>query len=84
MLGASFDTEDENHAFAEKLDLPFVLLCDIDRTMGVKYHAARDKDAGFARRIAYLIDPEGNIAKAYREINPKTHAEQVLQDLGVS
>ncbi len=31
ILGASFDTPEENKAFAEKFDFPFPLLCDTKR-----------------------------------------------------
>jgi peroxiredoxin len=35
----------------------------------------------FAQRIAYLIDPQGVIRKAYRVSDVNTFAAQVLDDL---
>ena len=82
VLGISFDTIEENRAFAEKFDFPFRLLCDIDRSVGMAYGAADAPDAGYAKRISYLIDEDGRILHAYPEVDPKTHVDQVLGDLG--
>jgi peroxiredoxin Q/BCP len=81
VLGASFDTEEENRAFAEKFGFPFVLLCDTSRALGLAYGAADAADAGYARRISFLIDPSGTIVRAYEKVNPQTHVAQVLEDL---
>ncbi len=35
----------------------------------------------FAKRIAYLIDPEGTIRKAYTVTDVNTFADDVLRDL---
>jgi peroxiredoxin Q/BCP len=82
VLGISFDSVEENRAFAEKFDFPFPLLCDVDRSVGMAYGAADAPDAGYAARISYVIDEEGRILHAYPEVDPKTHLDQVLSDLG--
>ena len=81
VLGASFDSVEDNKAFAEKFDFPFLLLCDTQRDLGVKYGAATDKHTKTAKRISYLIDPAGKIAKVYAEVSPTTHPAQVLAHL---
>ena len=81
ILGASFDTPEENEAFRAKFDFPFDLLCDTGREMGLAYGAADAPDAGHAARISYLIDPEGRIARAYGSVKPAVHPEEVLTDL---
>lgn len=81
VLGASFDTVEDNKKFAEKYDFPFLLLSDTERDVGVKYHAGRNKEEKMARRISYLIDPEGTIAKVYGKVNPAEHPNQVIEDL---
>ena len=68
MLGIRFDSVGENRAFAEKFNFTFKLLCDVDRTVGLAYGAADSKDAGYAKRISYLIDGEGRIQRAYPSI----------------
>ena len=32
-------------------------------------------------RVSYLIGPDGEIAKVYPKVSPKTHADEVLADL---
>ena len=83
MLGASFDDTNANKAFREKFDFPFRLLSDWDEQTGVAYEV---RDPGtekvkFARRIAYLIDPDGVIRKSYEVDDVNAFAGQVLADL---
>jgi peroxiredoxin Q/BCP len=33
------------------------------------------------KRISFLIDPQGRIAKVYEEVKPAVHADEVLADL---
>ncbi len=82
VLGASFDSVDDNRAFAEKFDFPFPLLCDTDRSLGMAYGAARSADEGYAKRVSYVIGEDGRIALAYPKVDPKTHLDQILADLG--
>ena len=81
MLGVSFDTEEENKAFAEKFDFPFQLLCDTDREVGLAYGACRPPDDGFADRVSYLVDVDGRVAQVWHKVNPKSHAQDVLDFL---
>jgi peroxiredoxin Q/BCP len=82
-LGASFDDTDANQAFREKFDFPFRLLSDWDEQVGVAYEV---RDPGtekvkFAKRLAYLIDPDGIIRKSYEVADVNTFAGDVLADL---
>ncbi len=81
ILGASFDDQAANAAFARKYDLNFPLLCDTDRKLGMLYGACDAPDAGFARRITYVINAEGVIQRAYPKVDPAVHAKQVLEDI---
>ena len=81
VLGVSFDTVEENAAFAEKQSFPYPLLCDVNREIGISYGACDDTGAKYAKRISYLIDEQGKIAKAYPSVAPKEHPGQVLADL---
>lgn len=81
ILGVSFDTVEENAAFAKKFNFPFLLLCDTDRAIGLAYGACDDAKAGYARRISYLIDENGKIQKAYDSVSPRSHPAEVLADL---
>lgn len=83
ILGVSFDDVAKNAAFADKFHLPFRLLCDTEQELGRLYQAieTEGEDAGWPRRISYLIDPAGLIHRAYDPVDPATHAATVLQDL---
>jgi peroxiredoxin Q/BCP len=81
VLGISFDDVPANAAFHEKLRLNFPLLCDTDRSIGMAYGACEDKDARTAKRISYLIGPDGSIKKAYPKVDAAGHPEEVLKDL---
>ena len=80
ILGASFDTIEENAAFAEKFSFPFQLLCDTTRELGRAYGAEREPGRG-PKRISYLIGPDGAIVKAYETVNTAEHPGQVLEDI---
>jgi peroxiredoxin len=59
------------------------LLSDHDEQVGVEY-GARDPGTDkvhFAKRIAYLIDPDGVIRKAYTVGDVNAFADEVLGDL---
>ena len=77
----SFDTEEENRAFAEKFNFPFRLLCDTDRAIGMAYGACDEPTASYARRISYVIGPDGRIAQAFGKVNPGSHPEELLASL---
>jgi peroxiredoxin len=60
------------------------LLSDHDEQVGVAYET---RDPGtdkvhFAKRLAYLIDPQGVIRKSYQVGDVNAFAEGVLHDLG--
>jgi len=71
----------DNAAFAEKFSYPFPLLCDEKREIGMAYGACDDAKAEYAKRISYVIDPEGKIAQADPKVSPKTHPEEILEGL---
>lgn len=84
ILGASFDTIEENRAFAEAQGFPYRLLSDTDRTVGAAYQVTRDADdkyADYPRRYSYLIAPSGLIHRAYDVTDVAQHADDVLADL---
>lgn len=79
ILGISRDSMESHAAFSTKYELPFTLLSDIDQHVIVRYKA---KTAFGVKRISYLIAPDGTIAKAYPKVDPATHADEVLRDIG--
>jgi len=79
VLGVSFDSPEKNRAFAEKNNLPFLLLSDKDHEVAEAVGASRFM-LPFAKRVSYLIDGDGNVLKAYPDVDPATHAREVLED----
>ena len=81
ILGASFDTPDDNAAFARKFSFPFLLLSDPDRSLALAYGAANDASAQFAKRVSCLIDEQGRVLRYYPQVAARQHVEEVLSDL---
>ena len=81
ILGVSFDTVEENRAFAEKYEYNFPLLCDTKREIGLAYGACDDAQAVNAKRISYLIGPDGKIAHSFGKVDASSHPEEALKFL---
>ena len=81
VLGVSFDTVEENKAFAEKFSFNFPLLCDTDRSMGLAYGACDDASASNAQRVGVVIDPHGIIQEYDAKVDPKIYPAQVCDQL---
>jgi len=80
LFGLSLDSVSSHKLFAEKYKLPFSLLADEAGEASELY----DSLSSFfkvANRNTFIVNPEGNIAKIYLSVNPKTHSEMVLNDL---
>ena len=82
VLGVSLDDEVSHKEFAEKYSLPFPLLADTEGQAAVAY-GVKAKTFGMtvAKRQTFLIDPKGNVAIHYDEVDPDVHSKQVLADL---
>ena len=81
VYGVSFDPPADNARFVATEALPFKLLSDSQRTLAVQVGAADSADAAVARRISYLVGPDGVVLAAYDGVQPAGHAKQVLGDL---
>jgi thioredoxin-dependent peroxiredoxin len=82
LLGVSLDDADSHRAFAARYHLPFPLLSDTEGKVAEAYGALfHFGPLRFAKRQTFIIGPNGHIAQAYRDVSPKTHSGQVLQEL---
>lgn len=86
VFGVSVDTAASHAKFSKKYKLPFTLLADPEKKIvtaygvwGMKKFLGREYMG--TRRMSFLIDPRGRIAKIYETVKPPTHAEEVLRDL---
>lgn len=78
VLGVSRDDRDSHQKFKEKYGLPFPLLVDSDGEITKAY----DVDGGgYAKRVTYIIDGNGNITKVDSNVNTSTHAGDVLASM---
>lgn len=81
VLGVSFDDPGDNAEFVKKENFPFRLLSDRERSLAVQVGAADSPNRLFARRISYLVGPDGKVLKAYENVDPAGHAREVLADV---
>ena len=87
VIGISKDSVASHLKFAQKNDLPFVLLSDPDHAVIEQYGVWQEKklygkvSMGVVRST-YLINEEGIIEKAMPKVKPDTNAEEILAYLG--
>jgi thioredoxin-dependent peroxiredoxin len=81
ILGVSFDSPAQNAAFVQAEHFPFRLLSDGDHSLAVAVGAADSAAAPVARRISYLVGPDGRVRAVYGSVTPASHAKDVLADL---
>jgi peroxiredoxin Q/BCP len=86
VLGVSPDNVSSHEKFKTKYELPFTLLADPDHSVAEQYGVWGEKKyAGKSymgiNRSTFIIDAEGNVARAMLGIKPAGHAEQVLDAL---
>ena len=86
ILGVSPDSEASHVKFKSKYQLPFTLLADPEHEVAEKYGVwgersfAGKKYMGI-KRSTFVIDADGNVARAMLGIKPAGHAEDVLEAL---
>jgi peroxiredoxin Q/BCP len=81
ILGVSFDTAEENKAFAEKFGFNFPLLCDTERKLGLAYSACDDAQASNARRVGVIIGPDGKVKAYYPKVDARAFPQQALSEV---
>jgi len=82
VVGISVDDVDSHKEFSDKYKLPFVILADPEGDTAEAYGVLRDwKLLQIASRQSFIINPQGQIAKHYEDVDPDTHTDQVLEDL---
>lgn len=80
VLGVSKDTVESHKAFVKKHNLNFLLVSDIDSSVSNEY-GAWDNNTHGIKRETFLIDPDGDLAMHYINVDPLIHVQQILSDL---
>lgn len=83
VLGISKDNVASHKKFAEKFQLPFPLLSDIDAQVAQQYGVYGEKSMYGKTylgvdRATFLIDRAGVVRKVWPKVKPDGHAEEVL------
>ena len=82
VCGVSVDSGGRLLEFAARYRLPFTLLSDRDGAVAARYGSLVNLGLWkFARRNTFLIDPQGRIARVYRNAQPAQNAADVIADL---
>jgi thioredoxin-dependent peroxiredoxin len=83
VFGCSVDGAESHRAFTKKYGLPFPLLLDPDKKIAKAYGADNGIPIlGLDKRITYVIGEDGRIVAVYPQVDPVTHANQIMHDLG--
>ncbi|MBQ8510504.1 MAG: thioredoxin-dependent thiol peroxidase [Clostridia bacterium] len=86
VIGVSKDSTASHQKFADKFNLPFILLSDPDRLAIEPYGVWQEKkqcgkvSMGVVR-TTYIIDENGNIEKVMPKVKPDTNASEILDYL---
>lgn len=84
VLGISFDDSVSHKKFSDKYQLPFPLLCDLEKKVANDYGVYVEKtmfgkkEMGIVRST-FIIDNKGIIQKIYRKVKVDGHKDEVLK-----
>jgi len=88
VIGISRDSVASHQKFAEKYDLPFILLSDPDLAAIQAFGVWQEKklygkvSMGIVRST-FVISPEGIVEKVFPKAKPDTNAAEILEYLGM-
>jgi peroxiredoxin Q/BCP len=89
VLGISPDDETAHVKFKDKYGLPFTLLADPQHEVAERYGVWGEKrymgrTYWGVSRTTFLIAPDGTVVKVMHDVEPDTHADDVLAALAAS
>ncbi len=79
ILGVSVQDEGSHRTFREKYKLTFDLVADPEKRIAKAYHALGL--FGVAKRVTYVIGPDGTILSAFWRVDPASHSKEALRVL---
>lgn len=86
IIGISPDSPEKHSKFIQKYNLKVTLLSDNDKKVMTNYDAFGEKMmygkvVMGVKRTTYLIDPNGNVVKIWKNVKAKGHANAVREEL---
>lgn len=82
VMGVSVDGVESHKSFHDDLKLNFDLLSDKQKIISKAYNVLNDLVViSYSRRQTFIIDPLGMIAHHFEDVDPDTHATEVISKL---
>ena len=86
IVGISPDAVKSQAKFKSKFELPFTLLCDVDKEAAQAYGVYKEKNMYGKKvmgieRTTFLIDGQGKIARIFPKVKVTDHYDEVLEAL---
>ncbi len=89
VIGVSINDTVSHQKFIQKFELPFPLIADVDKTWVEAYGAWGEKNMYGKKymgthRVTFLINEAGVITHVIKKVKSDTHAQQILDLLGIN
>ena len=86
IIGISPDSSESHKKFAEKFELPFILLSDEDKKVVEAYGVWKEKNMYGRKymgveRTTFIIGEDGKIKKIFRKVKVPGHNKEVIEAL---
>ena len=84
IIGISPDDVESHKKFGEKMEVPFILLADIETDIAKKFGVWGKKqfmgrEYMGVNRTTFLVDEKGKIFKVFEKVKAAGHAQEVLE-----
>ena len=81
-MGISVDGLESKKSFHTDQKLNFNLLADVEKETSKAYNVLNDLVVlSYSKRQTFIIDPVGMIAHHFEDVDPNTHASEVIEKL---
>ena len=78
VVGISKDDVKSHRKFCDKMNIPYILLSDVDTDVCKKFGVWGKKKFMGINRCTFLINEKGKIFKVFLKVKPKGHSKEVL------
>lgn len=79
VIGISGDSEESHEKFAQKHNLPFILLSDGKRKLRTLFGVPTHFFGLLPGRVTYIIDKEGKVVSVFNSVKADIHIEHALK-----